>query len=59
MFLRLLYERSLRNVGKLPKCYFFNTFFYAKLRGPRGYAFKDVSRWTKRANVRACGNGSS
>jgi len=51
VFLRLLLNRSTEH-SDLPKCYFFNTFFYAKLNGPRGYDFSQVSRWTKRSKVR-------
>lgn len=53
VFMRLLQERSDKAQGKdkIPQSYFFNTFFYAKLRGPRGYDFKAVNRWTRRAKV--------
>ena len=51
--MRLLQERSNKAGGKdnMPRSYFFNTFFYAKLRGPRGYDYKAVARWTRRAKV--------
>jgi sentrin-specific protease 1 len=49
-YLNLLKERETRQPS-LPRCHFFNTFFYAKLLGPRGYDYAGVRRWTMRGPV--------
>jgi hypothetical protein len=39
-------------VCKMPKCLFFNSFFYALLRNPRdGYCYLNVKRWGRRFNI--------
>jgi Ulp1 family protease len=54
VFLELLQQRSKRDGGRdgMPRCHFFNTFFFAKLAPPRGYDYKSVARWTRRLKVR-------
>ena len=49
------HERSpavTRTEQKLPKCLFFNSFFYALLRNARGgYSYTNVQRWGRRYNL--------
>ncbi|XP_026192227.1 ubiquitin-like-specific protease ESD4 [Cyclospora cayetanensis] len=58
-YLNLLQERNkkqLENGENVCRCYFFSTFFYAKLSGASGseeaaYNYEGVRRWTKRQKV--------
>ena len=50
-YMDLLYKRSLANTS-LPRCYFFNTFFYNMLSSDgRGYSFDRVRKWTTKADI--------
>ena len=56
--MKLLHARSLENIKNIhlpsqykQKCYFYNTFFYSKLRHNGIYTYKNVRRWSKRAKI--------
>lgn len=49
-YLSLLQERS-RLSDKCRKCWIPNSFFWSKLAGCAGYNYKDVRRWTTKANI--------
>eukprot|EP00916_Digyalum_oweni_P004945 GHVL01008852.1.p1 GENE.GHVL01008852.1~~GHVL01008852.1.p1 ORF type:complete len:356 (+),score=43.32 GHVL01008852.1:22-1089(+) len=53
-FIKMLQERNdnmISNGSSVPRCYFFNTFFFEKLSGCDGYDFNGVRRWTKRSKT--------
>eukprot|EP01027_Heterolobosea_sp_BB2_P023931 GEZU01036000.1.p1 GENE.GEZU01036000.1~~GEZU01036000.1.p1 ORF type:complete len:661 (-),score=139.66 GEZU01036000.1:41-2023(-) len=53
-YMNLLDERQQRyssnELVRLPKCHFFNTFFYAQLT-QRGYSYDKVKRWTRKIDL--------
>ena len=52
LFIKLLTAREGTKPAEWPTCAFMQSNFYTKLAdGPNGYTYKDVRRWTKKADV--------